>query len=116
MTRNVVSLALSALAASGATCAVAQVQPYVPQVAEMAGAMHATAKVCQDYTDEQLRDLKQQQKTHAVASGMAAQQFETIFQAGYDKARARLGRATPAERDQACKQARAIAGMNGAGR
>lgn len=91
--------------------AAAQTPDYVPKSAQIAGAMHASARVCQDYTDEQLRDLKRQHKDAAIAAGMSDASFEAAFQASYDETRAKLARATPAERERACEQLRMLAGM-----
>lgn len=85
------------------------------QIAELGGGMHAAARACGDYTDEQLRDMKQQQKADALAAGLPASTFETVFQAAYDKARGKLAAATPAQKAQACQQVRALADMNRGG-
>jgi len=89
----------------------AQRADQVLKIAELGGAMHAAAKVCQDYSDEELRNLKQAQKSQATAAGVSSAQFEAVFQAGYDQARARLAAATPAKREESCQQLRAVVGM-----
>lgn len=110
----IASLLLAAQAAVPA--AQAQAATGFQQSVELSGAMHAAARVCQDYSDEQLRDLKQQQKAHAVTAGMSGAQFDAVFQASYDKARTKLAQATPAQREKACAQVRALGGLAGAKR
>lgn len=92
--------------------ATAQTRDYVAKTAELAGAMHASGRVCRDYTDEQLRDLKRQHKDQAIAGGMSDAGFEAAFQASYDETRAKFARATPAEKERTCQQLRMLAGMN----
>lgn len=93
----------------------AQVPDYIAKGAELAGAMHAAGRVCQDYSDEQLRDMKQQQKSHAAAAGVSDARFEAIFQVSYDTARARMAQMTPAQKEKACQDLRAVARMTAPG-
>lgn len=76
-----------------------------PDLAGFGGGMHALAEACGGYTAAQLESSRQKQKAEAIARGSNAAQFDTAFDAGYAKSKAKLANATPAEREKACAQA-----------
>jgi predicted secreted protein len=88
----------------------AQATTTTVKMAEFGGAMQAGARACFAYNDDELRRLKQELKQQAIAAQMRAADFETVFQAGYVKARDRLAKATPAEKEKTCDQLAAIGG------
>ncbi len=83
----------------------------MPSLFELGGGMHAAVKICGGYTDAQLRDMKQQQKTQATASGMSAAAFETTFKAAYDRAHTKLSAASAAEKEKTCRQLKSMGRM-----
>lgn len=112
MTRSIVTgsaVLIAALALPG--LAQAQVNPGIAKIAEFGGAMHAGARACFDYGEDELRRLKQEQKSKSVAAGMSPEDFETVFEASHAKTRARLASATPAEKQKACAQLAALGGL-----
>lgn len=89
----------------------AQSQPAHPaltnmnaQLAKLGGTMHATARVCGDYTDDELAQQKQQQKAHMTGSGMDADGFEEAFREGFSEAEAKWESVPASERQAKCDQ------------
>ena len=89
----------------------AQSQPAHPaltnmnaQLAKLGGTMHATARVCGDYTDDELAEQKRQQKTHMTGSGMDSDSFEQAFSEGFSEAEAKWKAVPASERQAKCDQ------------
>lgn len=80
------------------------------QIVKLAGTMDAAGRACGDYTEADLQNRKRQEKASAAAQGVSAAEFEAIFKAAQDKAKAQLGSVTPAEKAKACQQLRGMAG------
>lgn len=89
----------------------AQSQPAHPalenmnaQLAKLGGTMHATARVCGDFTDEQLAEQKSQQKAHMTGSGMEPESFEQAFSEGFREAETKWEAVPASERQAKCEQ------------
>lgn len=102
------ALAMIALALPASVSADDVVQDNIKQIAKMGGGMHALAEACQHYKASELVRMKQEQKQESIAAGVSAAEFETLFQAGYNDARTKLSRGTPAQKKQACAQVGAM--------
>lgn len=76
------------------------------QLAKLGGTMHATAKVCEDYSDEKLAEHKEQQKTQSIQNGMDAASFDKAFDAGADEAEAKWKAIPAAELQARCDEFR----------
>lgn len=83
-------------------------QTPVDAIARSAGQAHAVARVCWDYSDEQLRDMKREHKAVSAQAGLTPANFETLFQTGYAETRAKLAKQSPAEKDADCRKMKAI--------
>lgn len=75
------------------------------------GQMQALAEKCGDYNATDLTKMKAKQKEHAELSGVSGTHFDTVFQTGYENGLTTYNSATPADQQQACEQARALAKM-----
>lgn len=89
-------------------------QPQAPQqpdpamLAQMGGVGHAVANVCGGYTDQQLQEMKTQQRTAAGQMGLSEADFDTAFDAGYEQASADIKSAGKAKQDEMCAQMKAM--------
>lgn len=72
------------------------------QMAKLGGMMHATAKVCGGYSDQELAALKQQQKVAHLERGLDAATFEKAFGDADAEIARRWEAMSPAQRSQAC--------------
>ncbi len=75
---------------------------------ETTGAMHATAETCGDYTAAQLVKLKAQDRKQGLGRGMSAAAYDAAFNRGYQSARARIAKASPADKAEHCRRARTL--------
>ncbi|QHS35620.1 hypothetical protein [Alcaligenes faecalis] len=76
------------------------------QLAQMGGAMHAAAEVCGDYSQDQLQEMKKQQKSSIQSMGLNDEDFDKAFEQGLDRGRQDLQKATAEQRQQMCEQLR----------
>lgn len=83
-------------------------QTPVDAIARSAGQAHAIARVCGDYSDEQLRDMKRDHKAASAQAGLTPANFETLFQSGYAETRAKLATQTPAEKEADCRKMKSM--------
>lgn len=74
------------------------------QLATMSGSMHATAIVCQGYSEKQLIELKQQQQELLEQRGMTKADFEKVYSAAKQKTEEKWKTLTEAEQKQACEK------------
>ncbi|WP_417779547.1 hypothetical protein [Stutzerimonas xanthomarina] len=74
------------------------------QLANFGGAMHATAKVCGDYSDNQLAEQKEKQRALSIQSGMKAAAFDEAFDAGEKKATAKWAAIPSSEHQAKCDE------------
>lgn len=76
------------------------------QMAKLGGMMHATAKACGDYSEEQLAEMKQQQKAAHLESGLDAASFEKAFAEADTEIARRWATMATAQRTRACSDIR----------
>ncbi|KAB8162458.1 hypothetical protein FKV24_018370 [Lysobacter maris] len=76
------------------------------QMAEIGGMMHATAKTCGGYSEQELATMKQQQKAVHLQRGLDAASFEQAFARAETKIAQRWATMSAAQRDQACADIR----------
>ena len=72
------------------------------QMVKLGGMMHATAQVCGGYSDEQLEELKQQQKANTLERGVSAAEFEKVFTEAETMVGQRWESMSPAQQSKAC--------------
>lgn len=96
------------IAAVGLVTVPVTAQTPVDAIARSAGQAHAIARVCGDYSDEQLRDMKRDHKAASAQAGLTAANFETLFQSKYAETRAKLARQKPAEKEADCRKMKTI--------
>lgn len=84
-----------------------------PQMAYMAGSMHAAAEACGDYTPEKLDGMLREQKAALTQMGVSEADFDAEFKRGFQDGKAKIESATPQEREQNCAKLRS---MSAAGR
>ncbi|MCF7223606.1 hypothetical protein [Marilutibacter chinensis] len=110
-TKKIHSSARSLVLAAAAVPLIAFAQQGGPagmaaQMTKLGGMMHATAKACGDYSDQELAALKQQQKATHLERGLDAASFEQAFAAADAEISRRWGAMSPAERTRACNDIR----------
>lgn len=76
------------------------------QMAKLGGMMHATAKACGDYSEDQLAAMKQQQKATHLERGLDAASFEQAFAEADAEIARRWATMSAAQRTQACDDIR----------
>lgn len=76
------------------------------QMAEIGGMMHATAKTCGGYSEQELAAMKQEQKAAHLQRGLDAASFEQAFARAETKIAQRWSAMSAAQRDQACADIR----------
>ncbi|MBU4609434.1 hypothetical protein IMZ29_02380 [Achromobacter sp. GG226] len=112
---GVACLALGTFAASVSAQVPAQPgqpgQPDPAMLAQMGGMGHAVAKVCGGYTEQQLDEMKTQQRTASGQMGLSEADFDKQFDAGYEKASADIKAAGKAKQDEMCAQMKAMSGV-----
>ncbi|WP_019340798.1 hypothetical protein [Stutzerimonas stutzeri] len=74
------------------------------QLANFGGSMHATAKVCGDYSDNQLAEQKEKQRAMAIQNGMKATAFDEAFDAGEKKTKSKWADIPASERQAKCDE------------
>jgi hypothetical protein len=74
------------------------------QMARFGGVMHATAKACDDHTEQELAAMKQQQKAMHGQSGLDASTFDQVFADGEREGVQKWQSMSPAQRADACKK------------
>lgn len=85
--------------AGGGSSAGSLLQP----LAEAVGLSEAAAEACGANVDPaDLAAAKQQQRERHLQMGGTEEQFETYYQAGYDRAKADFETASPAEHERKC--------------
>ncbi|MGN5537221.1 hypothetical protein [Alcaligenes sp. Lyrl_28] len=86
--------------------AFAQNTPPSTQLAQMGGAMHAAAKVCGDYSEAQLKEMKEKQQQSMKEMGLNEADFEAAFNAGLERGSKDMATISEAQRQQMCEQLR----------
>lgn len=76
--------------------------PMLPQLAEISGAATAGIKVCD--LDESMGPVKRQQKDQFIKMGGTPEQFETGYQAGYDRVENEYASASAGDRQKMCAE------------
>ncbi|QJD59100.1 hypothetical protein HG264_09340 [Pseudomonas sp. gcc21] len=76
------------------------------QLAKFGGAMHLTASKCGGYSEDQLNELKSQQKQTLAQNGMDGDSFEQAYAAGMKEAEARWEGLSEAEQKKTCDEVR----------
>ncbi|MCQ4257899.1 hypothetical protein [Stutzerimonas stutzeri] len=74
------------------------------QLANFGGAMHTTAKVCGDSSDEQLAEQKEKQRALSIQNGMDAAAFDQAFNAGASEAKTKWASIPASERQAKCEE------------
>lgn len=77
------------------------------EMAKLGGMMHATAKACGDYSEEELATMKQQQKAVHLERGLDEAAFEQAFAEADAEIARRWQTMSAAQRTQACSEVRA---------
>lgn len=98
-------------AAEGAEMAAQMQGSSMAMVAQVGGAMHAAAELCDQADAAALDQARQGQKQAFVGSGGSAEDFEAAYDNGYQDTRAKLDAASGAEREQACRELRQMSAM-----
>lgn len=91
-----------------AATANAQQQPDPAMLAQMGGVGQAVANVCGGYTDQQLQEMKTQQRTAAAQMGLSEADFDKQFDAGYEQASSDIKAAGKQKQDEMCEQMKAM--------
>lgn len=76
--------------------------PILPQLAEMSGAAKAGIELCD--IDESVAPSKRQQQDQFLQMGGTSEQFETGYQAGYDRARNEYESVSANDRQSMCAE------------
>ena len=74
------------------------------QLANFGGAMHTTAKVCGEASDEQLAEQKEKQRALSIQNGMDAAAFDKAFNAGASEAKAKWASIPASEHQAKCDE------------
>jgi hypothetical protein len=80
-------------------------------IVQFSGQMHATAAMCGDYSQSQLQEMKKKQKEQYVGLGMSSTKFESDFQQGYVKEKARLDQSSLKEKAKECQKLKSMTKM-----
>lgn len=83
----------------------AQAETY-EAVARLGGQAQALAELCTSMTKAEFDARKKEQAERMAKRGMSASRFEALFSEGYAASKAKIGAASPQQRDDACKQVR----------
>jgi len=109
---GVACLALGTFAASASAQVPGQPgQPDPAMLAQMGGMGHAVANVCGGYTEQQLQEMKTQQRTAAGQMGLSEADFDKQFDAGYQQASTDIKAAGKAKQDEMCAQMKSMSGV-----
>lgn len=74
------------------------------QIVQFAGAMHATAVICEAYPEQKLLEYKREQQARMAEQGMDEETFDQSFAQGRQQAEARWKELSSEEKQQACKE------------